>query len=238
MRPFLRLFSALALVLAAVLVPSVASAKPQPAAKAAKWAKKNGLTGSWRGKDADKDGLKNLNEFKLGTNPRKADSDRDGLKDGDEITVGDDPTDPDTDGDKVKDGAEHAGVVTAFDGETVTIRQFKGGKLTAALAEDADCYTADDSADETADDSGAGDEGDDDGYVGDDSDAGWSDDDGGDDLGADASTVDDDETDVDLGADDSSVDDTGCGDAGIEKGAVIRSLELEGGDIVAVELAS
>jgi hypothetical protein len=226
MRPFLRLFSALALVLAAVLVPSVASAKPQPAAKAAKWAKKNGLAGSWRGKDADKDGLKNLNEFKLGTNPRKADSDRDGLKDGDEITVGDDPTDPDTDGDEIKDGAEHAGVVTAFDGQTLTIRQFKGGKLTAALAEDADCSTADDS--------GAGDEGDD-GYVGDDS----GDDQGDDDLGADAATVDDDEAEVDLGAEDSAAGDdaTGCDDAGIEKGAVVRSVELEDGDIVAVELA-
>ena len=34
----------------------------------------------------------------------------------------------DTDGDGIKDGAEHAGVVTAFDGETITIREFKGGK--------------------------------------------------------------------------------------------------------------
>jgi hypothetical protein len=242
MRTIVRILSAIALVVSAVLVPAVASAKPAPAAKVAKWAKKHHLRGAWRTKDADKDGLKNLNEFRLGTDPRRADSDRDGLRDGDEITVGDDPTDPDTDGDRIKDGAEHAGVVTAFDGATVTVRQFKGGKLTAALSDDADCSTADESADEddAADDDGAGDEGDDDGYVGDDSE--WTDDDGGaqdDDGTADASTVDDDPTDIDLGAGDSSVDDdpTGCSSAGLEKGAVIRSLELSGGAVIAVELA-
>ena len=65
------------------------------------------------------------------TDPRKADSDRDGLKDGDEVTSGNDPRKADTDRDGVKDGAEHAGVVTAFDGETITIRQFNGPKLVA-----------------------------------------------------------------------------------------------------------
>ena len=35
--------------------------------------------------------VKNLKEFKLGTNPRKADSDKDGLKDGDEVKSGNDP---------------------------------------------------------------------------------------------------------------------------------------------------
>ena len=55
-------------------------------------------------KDADKDGVKNFAEFKLGTNPRKADTDKDGLKDGDEVTSANDPLDADTDGDGTKDG--------------------------------------------------------------------------------------------------------------------------------------
>jgi hypothetical protein len=90
MRTIVRLLSALALV--AAIVPATASAKkPAPKASVAKWAKKNHLKGSWKTKDADRDGLKNINEYKAGTNPRKADTDRDGLKDGDEIKVGDDP---------------------------------------------------------------------------------------------------------------------------------------------------
>src|ERR1700745_287908 len=134
MRQLVRTLCALALLLIAAVVPAAtASAKTLPAAK---WAKKNHLKGAWRSKDADRDGLKNLAEFKLGTNPRKADSDRDGLKDGDEV----------------KAGAEHAGVVTAFDGDTVTIRQFNGGKLTATLSDDADCSPTDDST--WSDDSG------------------------------------------------------------------------------------
>ena len=47
----------------------------------------------------------------------------------------------DTDDDGIKDGAEHAGVVTAFDGETITIREFATGKkVTATL--DTECTPA------------------------------------------------------------------------------------------------
>jgi hypothetical protein len=238
MRTFAPTLSALALAAATAVVPVAAASAakpPAPKATAATWAKKNHLKGSWRAKDADRDGLANLREFKLGTNPRKADSDRDGLRDADEIRVGDDPLKSDSDGDKVKDGAEHAGVVTAYDGETVTIRQFKGGSLTASIAGDADCYAADD-------DTGADDQSDDGGYVGDDSAS--SDDTGDDDLGADAATVDDgtDEVDLGAGATTSGDDASTCDDASLEKGAVLRSVELEndGGDllITAVELVS
>ena len=245
MRTIVRVLSALAL--AAAIVPATASAKkPAPKASVAKWAKKNHLKGSWRTKDADRDGLKNLNEYKAGTNPRKADTDRDGLKDGDEVKVGDDPLDRDSDGDRVKDGAEHAGTVTAVNGTTVTITQFKGGKLTAQIAPDADCYAAEDltATDSSSDDDEGGDSADDDnpedGSWGDDGDDGdWTDDDGGDDLRATAATVDDDETVVRLGqtADDSGDDDSGtCADAGVEKGTLLRSAELENGVFVAFEI--
>jgi len=259
MRTIVRLLSALALV--AAIVPATASAKkPAPKASVAKWAKKNHLKGAWKTKDADRDGLKNLAEFKAGTNPRKADSDRDGLKDGDELKVGDDPLDRDSDGDDIKDGAEHAGTVTAVNGDTVTITQFKGGKLTAKLAADADCYAAEDltaddsSADDSGDDDSAGDDNPDDGYWGGDdgSDDTSSNDDGADDSdpSAAAATVDDDETvvqlaqtasddDDDPAADDSSPDasdvDT-CSDAGVKKGTLLRSAELDGGVFTALEI--
>jgi hypothetical protein len=227
MRTLVRTLSALALVVALALVPATAATaakQPEPKAKVAKWAKKNHLTGSWRASDTDRDGLKNLQEFQLGTDPREDDTDGDGLHDGDEVSVGDDPTDPDTDGDNVKDGAEHSGVVTAYDGETVTIRQFKGAKLTATLAGDVKCFKADDADDQGADDSDAGD--------GDRTDG------GGDDPGAAAATVDDGGDEVDLGAGDAT---STCDDAGLEKGAVVRSIELQrvGGDLVitALELA-
>ncbi|HEX4966361.1 MAG TPA: Ig-like domain-containing protein [Thermoanaerobaculia bacterium] len=59
--------------------------------------------------DPDRDGLTNLQEFQLGTDPQKADTDGDGLKDGDEVNVY--HTNPllfDTDGDGISDGLEIA----------------------------------------------------------------------------------------------------------------------------------
>jgi hypothetical protein len=231
-----RLLSLLALVVPAAFIPAAAASAKAPST--AKWAKKNHLKGSWKTKDTDKDGLKNVQEYKLGTNPRKADTDGDGLKDGNEVQVGDDPLTKDTDGDGVKDGAEHAGVVTAFDGDTITIRQFNGGKLTASLSEDASCYTSgndaagddDSSSDDGSDDSSAGDVSGDD--TGDDS-AGDTGDDASDDT-----TVDD-SGDDDTSDDDASDDD--CTTAGIDPGTLVRKLDLtrDGGQFFAddVELA-
>jgi hypothetical protein len=54
--------------------------------------------------DPDEDGLTNLREYMLGTNPQKNDSDRDGLSDYDEAeTYGSDPLVEDTDGDGLTD---------------------------------------------------------------------------------------------------------------------------------------
>jgi hypothetical protein len=56
------------------------------------------------GRDQDHDGVRNLSEFRHGTNPRRADSDRDGLSDRTELRHGSDPTDSDTDNDGIRDG--------------------------------------------------------------------------------------------------------------------------------------
>jgi len=59
-------------------------------------------------RDFDRDGLSNLAEILLGTDPRLADSDYDGLTDSDELVRGTDPTNPDSDGDGWPDGLEVA----------------------------------------------------------------------------------------------------------------------------------
>jgi hypothetical protein len=57
--------------------------------------------------DTDKDGLPDLREKELGTNPAIMDTDADGLSDGDEILVWKtDPLNSDTDGDGYSDGTE------------------------------------------------------------------------------------------------------------------------------------
>lgn len=56
--------------------------------------------------DADGDGLSNIREFILGTNPEIADSDGDGLQDGIEVKMGLNPNNPDSDGDGLPDGME------------------------------------------------------------------------------------------------------------------------------------
>jgi hypothetical protein len=63
------------------------------------------------GGDADEDGLTQLDEFGLGTDPCDPDSDDDGLPDGVEIyglgAFGTDPLDPDSDGDEALDGSDN-----------------------------------------------------------------------------------------------------------------------------------
>lgn len=56
--------------------------------------------------DIDSDGLSNIEEINIGTEPRNDDTDYDHLKDGDEITYGTDPLNPDSDGDTILDGDE------------------------------------------------------------------------------------------------------------------------------------
>ncbi|HMO99730.1 MAG TPA: hypothetical protein PKE26_11520 [Kiritimatiellia bacterium] len=57
--------------------------------------------------DPDEDGLTNLEEYLLGTDPNQDDTDGDGLTDYDEVHLyGTDPTNPDTDSDGLSDGEE------------------------------------------------------------------------------------------------------------------------------------
>ena len=56
--------------------------------------------------DTDNDGLTNLQEFQLGTDPRNPDTDGDGVLDGEEVKRGTNPLNADTDGDGLTDAEE------------------------------------------------------------------------------------------------------------------------------------
>ena len=57
--------------------------------------------------DSDKDGLDDVRERELGTDPYNADTDKDVLSDGDEVIIWKtNPLNPDTDGDTYQDGQE------------------------------------------------------------------------------------------------------------------------------------
>src|SRR5882672_2204548 len=56
--------------------------------------------------DTDGDGLTNLQEFQLGTDPRNPDTDGDGVTDGEEVKRGTNPLNADTDGDGLTDAEE------------------------------------------------------------------------------------------------------------------------------------
>jgi serine/threonine protein kinase len=56
--------------------------------------------------DTDGDGIPDVQESELGTNPNLADSDQDGISDQDEIEAGTEPDNADTDGDNLSDGDE------------------------------------------------------------------------------------------------------------------------------------
>lgn len=98
--------------------------------------------------DYDRDGLDNGSEVAAGTDPGVKDSDGDGIGDGAEDADGDglsnaaedrigsDPRESDSDGDGTADGAENAGVVQAFDGQTLTVALAAGGTLTGVVDED------------------------------------------------------------------------------------------------------
>ncbi len=74
------------------------------------WAIANGLDPNdpvMPSEDPDRDGLTNLQEFQLGTDPHNPDTDGDGLTDGDEVNLyHTSPLLADTDGDRIPDGVE------------------------------------------------------------------------------------------------------------------------------------
>lgn len=165
--------------------------------------------------DQDKDGLKNLGEFRNRTNPRNADTDNDGLDDGDEVATDNDPKDEDTDNDGVEDGEENAGTVTSFDGTTLVITLADNSTVSGEVTDGTEisCESQSDNGDSQGDD--------------DQGDATASHDEG--DQGEDPG---DNEQGEDPGDDDQGEDgegdgETACSTADLTPGAVVHEAELK-----------
>src|SRR4051812_34572867 len=98
------------LALTAALLPASAMARDRNHDRLPdKWEKHHHLSLSHdqSRRDQDRDGLRNLAEFRNHTDPRSDDTDDDGLDDGDDVRTGHDATDDDG----IEDGDEQAGTV-------------------------------------------------------------------------------------------------------------------------------
>lgn len=174
-----RLLAPAALAAAALLVALVPAVAPAGVGDRNKdripdrWERAQGLSLKVKqtNKDQDRDGLRNLAEWRNKTDPLDADSDDDGLDDGDEVKVGSSPRDRDDDDDGTLDDEENAGTIQSFAGGKLTIALAGGGRLSAAVVDgitEIECEQADKPASPTARDDDDGD--DDDGGHGDDDD--------------------------------------------------------------------
>jgi len=73
---------------------------------------------TWLTLDSDSDGLSNLVEFQIGTDPLNADTNGDGIPDGSEFRSGQSPTNLDMDGDGVQNAAERTNGTDPFRADT------------------------------------------------------------------------------------------------------------------------
>jgi hypothetical protein len=91
--------------------------------------------GADRNHDRIPDRWERSHHLSLRVNQAKRDQDQDGLRNLQEYQAGDDPRDADTDGDGTEDGGEGAGKVKSLDGTKLTITLFNGDDVTATLGD-------------------------------------------------------------------------------------------------------
>jgi hypothetical protein len=89
--------------------------------------------GADRNHDRIPDRWERSHHLSLRVNQAKRDQDQDGLRNLQEYQAGDDPRDADTDGDGTEDGGEGAGKVKSLDGTKLTITLFNGDDVTATV---------------------------------------------------------------------------------------------------------
>jgi hypothetical protein len=208
------------LAIAALLVLALVAAGPAAAAKD-------------RNHDKIPDRWEKRHHLSLNVNQAKRDQDGDRLNNRGEFVSRSDPRDADTDDDGVEDGSEDGGVISSFDGTTLSIDLLNGGTVTGTVDANTEVKCGDevdqdsedpDSNDETEDrvstsaTSGGGDEGDDD--------ATETEDDSSDDDSSDDETEDD------------ETEDGNCSVADLAVGVAVHeaSLRVANGDAVFEEI--
>ncbi len=179
-----------------------------------------------RNHDKIPDRWEKRHDLSLKVNQAKRDQDRDQLNNRGEFQTGSDPRDDDSDDDGVEDGDEDGGVISSFDGTTLTIDLANGGSITGIVDEDTEVKCGDecdhdgDSSD-PSDDSGPSEN------------AGSRHRDHGDDDPADE----DEDTSADDSADDSDSEDSEDGDCSVADlvvGAAVHEAEIRVGNGEAV----
>jgi hypothetical protein len=131
-----------------------------------------------RNNDRIPDRWEKKNDLSLKHKQTKKDQDRDGLRNRNEWRSGTDPHNPDTDDDGVGDDDENAGKVVSFDPATgqLTIDPFQGDEITGLVTSDTEIECENEQGDDN-DDQGEDEHGDDEGVAASD-DEGPGDDDG------------------------------------------------------------
>ncbi|MFL5842624.1 MAG: hypothetical protein ACJ77Z_19425 [Thermoleophilaceae bacterium] len=100
-------------------------------------------------KDADKDGLRNLSEYRHHSDPQDADTDDDGIDDNDEVENRTDPRKDDSDDDGVEDADEISGSIVSFENHMLTIQlPGQGAGTVAGAVNDATRVECDDDDDD------------------------------------------------------------------------------------------
>ncbi|MFN8112139.1 MAG: hypothetical protein U0R51_02955 [Solirubrobacterales bacterium] len=96
-----------------------------------------------RNHDKIPDRWEKRHHLSLKVNQAKRDQDNDQLNNRGEFQTGSDPRDADTDDDGTEDGDEDGGVISAFDGTTLTIDLANGGSITGIVDENTEVKCGD-----------------------------------------------------------------------------------------------
>lgn len=105
-----------------------------------------------RNNDNLPDGWEKRHKLSLKVKQAKRDQDRDGLRNMAEYRTGNSPRDDDSDDDGTEDGDENAGTITSFEDGVLTINLYGGASVSGIVDEDTEikCHAADESSDDSS----------------------------------------------------------------------------------------
>jgi hypothetical protein len=95
-----------------------------------------GARGGDRNRDRLPDRWEKRHHLSLKVKQTRRDQDRDGLRNLGEFRTGTDPRDDDSDGDGTEDGEENAGTIKSFGGGVLTVTLFAGGEMSGRVTDE------------------------------------------------------------------------------------------------------